>query len=315
MIDRRAFLSLLASAAVVPSRVPAQSEKLALYASVGRDLTHYDVDVAAATLVKRGSATLPGGVQYAWPHASRRYLYVASSNGGPNAPGDTHHGSAFRIEPASGALRPHGEPIVLRSRPIHLTTESPRGLALRARRRPRQAGAALQARHAEDAQPVDAPVRRHHPRAPKRPVRVRRQSRRRDDRVAREARLHPGREHHVVYAIDERSGEPTPIQHADTRGIHVRTFHIDPSGRLLVAGSLRPLLVKEGVAIRNVPGRVVCLQERQGWHARIRQEVRRRGWRRHVVLDGHGRAAVSTCVASHARPDAAERLCGRRCVL
>jgi 6-phosphogluconolactonase len=39
----------------------------------------------------------------------------------------------------------------------------------------------------------------------------------------------------VVYAINQSTGEPTPIQHIETQKIHPRTFHIDPSGRLLVA--------------------------------------------------------------------------------
>src|SRR5213076_1516472 len=34
----------------------------------------------------------------------------------------------------------------------------------------------------------------------------------------------------VVYAINEASGEPMPIQHIETQKIHPRTFHIDPSG-------------------------------------------------------------------------------------
>ena len=29
----------------------------------------------------------------------------------------------------------------------------------------------------------------------------------------------------VVYAIDPSTGEPSPIQHIDTRAIHPRTFH------------------------------------------------------------------------------------------
>jgi hypothetical protein len=29
----------------------------------------YEVDVASAALTKRGTVTLPAGVQYAWPHA------------------------------------------------------------------------------------------------------------------------------------------------------------------------------------------------------------------------------------------------------
>jgi 6-phosphogluconolactonase len=56
------------------------TQKVALYANVGADLTHYDVDVAGAELIKRSTVTLPAGVQYAWPHVSRRYLYVATSS-------------------------------------------------------------------------------------------------------------------------------------------------------------------------------------------------------------------------------------------
>jgi 6-phosphogluconolactonase (cycloisomerase 2 family) len=371
MIDRRAFLSLLAGAAVVPRGAAAQSQKLALYASVGKDLTHYDVDVAAARLVKRGSVALPGGVQYAWPHASRRFLYVASSNGGPAAAGGTHHVSAFRIDPASGALGPHGEPVALRSRPIHLATDIPSDHVLIAYNNPsaltvhRIGSDGMLGGEVEQAAPVDAGIYAHqvrvtlnnrlavlaargndaaggrpedpgalkifglksglltspstvapaggygfgprhldfHPSRPWMYVSLERQNQiwlfaidgdrvrpeplfKRDTLKTRNPptrqfagtiHVHPngrflygvnradatidvggkrvftqGENTIVVCAIDERSGEPTPVQHADTRGIHARTFHIDPSGRLLVAANLRPLLVKDGVTLRNV---------------------------------------------------------------
>ena len=93
----------------------------ALYASAGGELAHYDVDVASATLTRRNSVTLPENVQYAWPHPSGRYLYVAWSNGA----GANHHGlSAFQID-ASGALRLHGSPLALTARPIHVTVDIP----------------------------------------------------------------------------------------------------------------------------------------------------------------------------------------------
>ena len=57
----------------------------------------------------------------------------------------------------------------------------------------------------------------------------------------------------VVYAIDPSTGEPAPIQHVDTRGIHCRTFHIDSTGRLLVAAHNVPLLAKDGASVRTVP--------------------------------------------------------------
>ena len=57
----------------------------------------------------------------------------------------------------------------------------------------------------------------------------------------------------VVCSIDPSTGEPTPIQHIETRAIHPRTFHIDPSGRMLVAQHNLPVNVTDGDAIRTVP--------------------------------------------------------------
>src|SRR3989442_1716605 len=82
MVSRRTFLSLAVASMSAPRVAFAQPEtrKVALYANVGADLTPYDVDVAGAALTKRATVTLPAGVQYAWPHVSRRYLYVATSS-------------------------------------------------------------------------------------------------------------------------------------------------------------------------------------------------------------------------------------------
>ena len=104
-----------------------RSNKIALYASVGPELTHYDVDVDNAALVKQRAVTLPANVHYAWLHASGEYLYVASSNSasGMGPAGDKHHVTAFRIDPVSRALTPHGAPIALPTRPIHMTTDIP----------------------------------------------------------------------------------------------------------------------------------------------------------------------------------------------
>ena len=57
----------------------------------------------------------------------------------------------------------------------------------------------------------------------------------------------------VVFSINQTTGEPTLIQHIDTRGIHVRTFALDPSGRMLVAASIMALPVREGAGVRTVP--------------------------------------------------------------
>src|SRR6266404_2222402 len=129
MLSRRTFMSLVAGSIAAPGLSSAQpaSNKAALYANVGADLTHYDVDVAGAELIKRETVTLPAAVQYAWPHVSRRYLYVASSSSAPGyaAAGTEHHVSAFSIDTSSGALTPHGAPIRLPTRPIHMSTDIP----------------------------------------------------------------------------------------------------------------------------------------------------------------------------------------------
>src|SRR6516225_266114 len=129
MLSRRTFLSLVAGSMAAPELASAQpaSQKVALYANVGANLTHWDVDIAGAELTRRESVTLPASVQYAWPHASRRYLYVASSSSAPGqgTAGTEHHVTALRIDPESGGLTQHGAPIQLPTRPIHMTTDIP----------------------------------------------------------------------------------------------------------------------------------------------------------------------------------------------
>lgn len=103
-------------------------EELALYASIGPHLTHYKVDVENAALSRRDTVTLPANVHYAWPHASRQFLYVASSNSASGIGGfvgDKHHVSALHVDAATGALSPHGAPIALPTRPIHMTSDIP----------------------------------------------------------------------------------------------------------------------------------------------------------------------------------------------
>ena len=57
------------------------------YSAVGPELTLYTVDVDNAALVRQGTVSTPANIQYAWPHPSKRYLYVVSSNGGPGSAG------------------------------------------------------------------------------------------------------------------------------------------------------------------------------------------------------------------------------------
>jgi 6-phosphogluconolactonase (cycloisomerase 2 family) len=377
MLDRRTFMSLLATAAAMPqaARAQAGSKRVALYASVGEVLTQYDVDVDGLTLTARGSVTLPANVQYAWPHVSNRYLYVATSSSasGTGPVGTVHHVSAFRIDPAGGALTPHGNPIALPTRPIHLTTDIPSAHVLVAFNNPsalriyrinsdatlggevKQSGtldfgtyghhvrvapngrlAILVARgnNPTNSTPEDpgslkifnyrtgvltkevsiAPNGgygfgpRHldfHPTQPWVYVSLERQNKMYvykmegdalgseaiyqketladpDKIISRQAagtvHVHPngrflygvnradttrefegknvfvgGENTLAVYSIDQSTGEPTPIQHIDTRGIHCRTFHIDPTGRMLVAAHNVPVLVRDGAGVKRVP--------------------------------------------------------------
>lgn len=57
----------------------------------------------------------------------------------------------------------------------------------------------------------------------------------------------------VVYAIDARSGEPTLLQHAETHSFHVRTFSIDPTGRLLITASIKALCRRTEGVVEPVP--------------------------------------------------------------
>jgi 6-phosphogluconolactonase (cycloisomerase 2 family) len=340
--------------------MPDIANKLALYASVGPELTHYDVDVEGATLTRRGTVSLPANVHYCWPHASRRHLYVASSDSASGVGGFTgsnHHVTALAIDPATGALGPHGAPIALPTRPIHMTTDipsthllvafsNPSGLKVyrvnpdftpgreveqpeevhpgiyahqvrvrpdnrkvilvarghdAARDKPEEPGALLVFDYRNgllDNEQAIAPNGgygfgpRHldfHPTEPWVYVALERQNRldtfafhdmtlmaapvyqgttlaEPDNISGRQVvgtvHVHPnGRTLYVanrastvrdgvfvggdnslaVFALDPAGGEPKPIQHVDTRGIHCRTFHIDPSGRLLVAAHIMGL--------------------------------------------------------------------------
>jgi 6-phosphogluconolactonase (cycloisomerase 2 family) len=378
MLDRRTFLSLAAGTLAMPGLVAAAQQaarKVALYANVGPELTHYDVDVEGATLTKRGAVTLPAGVQYAWPHASRQYLYVATSSSasGYGKAGTEHHVTGFRIDPATGALTKHGEAIRLPTRPIHMTTDVPSEFILVAFNNPsalrvyrvnkdftpgdevKQLGAidagifAHQVRVTPDnkhailvtrgnegtAQKAEDPGAlkvfeykngvltngvsiapdggrnfgpRHldfHPARPWMYVIVETQNKMytyrmdggkinpeiayraetlaepkniRSRQAASAVHVHPngrflygsnrsqdtvdfegqkvykgGENSIVVYSIDQSTGEPTPIQHIETRAIHPRTFHIDPSGRLLVAQHNLPVNVRDGNTVRTLP--------------------------------------------------------------
>ena len=350
--------------------------KTVYYASTGSELTLYDVDVDGAALTKRSTVMLPANIQYVWPHPSRRYLYVVSSNGGPGLIGDKHFANGMTIEPATGALKIHGEPAALPSRPIHTSVDQTGAFLLTTYNNPsnitvhrintdgtigseikqatgldagiyaHQILAApsnktiLLVTRGNDAKP-DKPEDpgaikafgfangvltglasvapgtglgfgpRHldfHPTQPWVFVSVERQNKlyvyERDagSGLAREAifvkdtladpqpkvrqaagaiHVHPsgrfvyitnrasdlvesngtkvvvnGENNVAVFAIDQTTGEPTMIQNPDGNAYEIRTFGIEPSGRMLVAASIKPVPVRGADGIKTVPARL-----------------------------------------------------------
>jgi len=338
----------------------AVKSKTVFYASVGPALTLFDLDIDDAALVKQSTVMLPANIQYAWPHPSRRYLYVVSSNGGPGVAGDTHVASALLIDAATGALRPHGDPVSLLSRPIHTSVDAdgeylltaynhPSGVTVHRLESDGTIGAAVphpanldtgiyahQIRTTPSNLAVTLVTRgnnagptrtedpgaiktfhfargvltnlasiapgnglgfgpRHldfHPREPWAFVSIERQNQlyvyqldaatglAPDPLFVKETLSHPGTatiqgagaihvhpngkfvyltnrtfpvtdgggrevsdggENNIaVFAIEPKTGEPKPIQHIDGRGVQLRTFAIDPSGRILIAASIMP---------------------------------------------------------------------------
>ncbi len=342
--------------------------KTVFYQSIGPELSLHDIDVEAGTLSKRATVSTPGAnIQYVWPHPSKKFLYAVSSNGGPGIiPGDKHIASTFRVDPASGALTPHGEPAPLPTRPIHCSVDSAGEFLLTAYNYPssvtvhriRPDGAlgepvlqpkldvgifahqilptpgnrsvilVVRGNNPEPSKPEDpgalkvygfrngtladmASVQpgtglgfgpRHldfHPTQPWVFVSVERQSElyvyrlepdgnlSRDPLFVKTALAEPGNlrraqaagaihvhpngrfvyltnrnsattdkdgkkvfaggENNVaVFVIDQVSGEPTLIQNIDAHTNHLRTFAIDPSGRLMIAASVAPMAMSDG---------------------------------------------------------------------
>jgi len=135
MLNRRTFCALAGAVVAAPRIVWGQgmTGKAFFYVSLGPALTLYRIDIDAATLSKGSTVMLPEKVQYAWPHPSAPFLYVASSNGGASSlgvKGDKHFLSALRIDANNGELLAHGPPAALRSRPIHVTVDHAGAFAL-----------------------------------------------------------------------------------------------------------------------------------------------------------------------------------------
>jgi 6-phosphogluconolactonase len=382
-MDRRTFNTALMSAAATSLAGCATGgaggggSRTVFYQSVGDRLTHWDVDVDNATLTRRGSVSLPSNVQYAWPHPSRKYLVVstsdAASGNAPN-PGKVHRLCAVRVD-AGGALALHGEPAALPQRPIHNSVDATGNYALtcynspsnltvhrlnsdgtvsalvqqsskvdvgifahqiltmpgnrsavlvtrgnRPEAKKAEDPGALKVYHFRDGQlsPLaNLPVGgkgglgygpRHldfHPAQPWAYVSVESQNQlhmhrmQGDSLVAEPAynksttvgtydisfpqaaggiHVHPngrtvyvsnranatvdfqgkrvfrgGENNIAVFSINPSTGEPTLVQNADPQSFHIRTFSIDPSGRILVAASIVDMSVRDGDNVRHVP--------------------------------------------------------------
>src|SRR5512139_1133516 len=92
----------------------------ALYSAIDDEVTQYDMDIEAATLTRRAAIRAASFVQEGWAHPSRRYLYLTTSNRGPGLKADMNHVSAYRIDPATGGLAPHGQPMPLPHRAVNV---------------------------------------------------------------------------------------------------------------------------------------------------------------------------------------------------
>jgi WD40 repeat protein len=53
----------------------------------------------------------------------------------------------------------------------------------------------------------------------------------------------------AVYAIDSKTGEPRRIQSIDGDGVQLRTFSMDPDGRVLIAASILPVARPDGAIV------------------------------------------------------------------
>ena len=61
---------------------------------------------------------------------------------------------------------------------------------------------------------------------------------------------------------DPKTGEPTLIQNADTRGMEPRTFALDASGRILITANQNAGLVRDGQGLRKEPASLAVFRVR-----------------------------------------------------
>jgi 6-phosphogluconolactonase len=348
-----------------------------LYQAVGDRLTQWEINVDAATLTPGASIRLPSNIQYLWPHPSRRYLYVSTSDalsGNAPNPGNVHRLCALRVD-VHGTIAVHGAPAVLSQRPIHNSVDARGEYALTCYNTPSHltvhrinADGTIGSPVAQGA-PLDHGIFAHQIRtlpANRSVIMVTRGNRPERNRAEdpgalkiygftegelsplanlpvggkaglgygpRHVDFHPSRPwvyvsvesqnelhmHHIegdslspeplykgrttlgeydisfpqaaggihvhphghtvyvsnrasatqevkgqkvfrggenniaVFSIDPDSGRPVLVQNADPQSLHVRTFSIDPSGKIMVAASIAPIDVLDEGTIRHVP--------------------------------------------------------------
>jgi 6-phosphogluconolactonase len=79
MLGRRTFCALAAGALAAPRIAwgQAMTSQAFFYVSLAPALRRYRIDVDGASLTPQREVTLPENIQYAWPHSSAPFLYVA----------------------------------------------------------------------------------------------------------------------------------------------------------------------------------------------------------------------------------------------
>ena len=100
----------------------------------------------------------------------------------------------------------------------------------------------------------------------------------------------------ATFSIDPATGEPTLIQNIEAQTIHLRTFAIDPSGRLLIAASILPMAMRDG---STLPAALVLYRIGDDGRLTFARKIRRRHRPLHAVLDRHRHAAVAPARLSH----------------
>jgi 6-phosphogluconolactonase len=64
----------------------------------------------------------------------------------------------------------------------------------------------------------------------------------------------------AIFAIDQKTGEPSLVQNADGHANYLRTFAIDPGGKILIAASVWPMPMQEGSEIRTLPAGITVFR-------------------------------------------------------